>query len=162
MRATGSNSHIRIRQAEQKDVEGLGQLRYDFFQTQIDAGLLDIPSDLTGMLAVTTPMLMRSKRQFCLIAECDGRAEGYAVAVVRMIPDMALAAVGSIEEIYVSDALQRSGIGGRLVAEALDALRRAGAERVQTRVLANNRSAREFWRRAGFFENVHILELGTG
>ncbi len=113
------------------------------------------------MLAISTPAIVRGKRQHCLIVECDGVPEGYVVALVRMVPGMAQAAVGSIEEVYISATLQRTGMGGHLVTEAVKALRLAGAERIQTRVLADNRIARRFWQRAGFVENVHILELGA-
>lgn len=150
-----------IRQAEEADIDNLRQLRHEFYRTQIAAGLIDIPSDLTEMLATTTPAMVRGKRQHCLIAEHGGALEGYAAAVVRMVPGMAHSAVGSIEEVFVSAASQRSGTGRRLVTELVGALKRADAVRIQTRVLANNQAAREFWRQAGFFENVHILELGA-
>ncbi len=160
MKATDLRTRTDIRLAADSDVDRLRQLRRDFFETQIGAGLLDVPVDLVGMLDISTPTIVRGRRQHCVIAEIDGVLEGYAVALVRMVPGMTHSSVGSIEEVYVSPVLQRTGTAGRLVAEAVDTLRRAGAARIQTRVLAENCAARAFWRNSGFVENVHILELG--
>lgn len=148
-----------IRRATDGDVGRILDLRREFYATQIDAGLLDLPADLPAMLDRSTPALLTSKRQYCLVAEADGVANAYLLAVLRMVPGMEQPAVGSIEELYVAPALQRSGMAGRLVQEAVQLLREAGAQRIQTRVLADNGRARAFWQQAGFNENVQILEL---
>lgn len=156
-----------VRRMVEADRERLLELRRAFFQTQIDFGLLDLPDDLDDMLGRSTATLAGSKRQHCFVAEsgvgarADGVAGAYLLAVLRMVPGMQHSAVGSIEELYVDPALQRSGTAGRLVEAAIHALRQAGATRIQTRVLAGNGGALEFWGRAGFVENVRILELAT-
>lgn len=152
---------VPIRRAAEADIEALRRLRRAFYQTQIDFGLLDLPADLDEMLDRTTPGLAGGKRQHCFVAEADGVAQAFLLAVLRVVPGMRQSAVGSIEELYVSPALQGGGTAGRLVDAAVSCLRDAGATRIQTRVLADNQRARGFWRHAGFLENVQILELST-
>lgn len=150
---------VTIRRATADDLPRLRALRAAFFRTQIEAGLLDLPEDLDAALDRTTPALAGGRRQFCLVAGAADAADAYLSAVLRLVPGMRAAAVGSIEEVYVAPGLQRHGAAARLVREAVALLRQQGASRIQTRVLAANDSALAFWKRAGFTANVHILEL---
>jgi len=150
-----------IRDATADDLGRLLALRRAFFETQIAAGLLDLPADLPAMLERTTPALVQGKRQHCFVAGADGSAEAYLWAVLRLVPGMRHTVVGSIEEVYAAPALQGTGAAGRLVERAVAWLRQQGATRIQTRVLADNGRALAFWARAGFAENVHILEFAS-
>ncbi|MCB0476343.1 MAG: GNAT family N-acetyltransferase, partial [Flavobacteriaceae bacterium] len=131
MTVTNSSQRLAIRQAEDADLCCLRKLRQDFFQTQLDAGLLDVPVNLEQMLDISTPSIAKGRRQFCFIAEFGGELAGYVTAVMRMVPGLAQKSVGSIEELYVSPSLRGTGAASSLVGEAVDALRQEGAERIQ-------------------------------
>lgn len=148
-----------LRRAVNADVQRIEVLRGEFLQTQIDAGLLDVPSNVPESLASTTHAMVSGKRRYAFVAECEGVIEGYLLALVRIVPGMVVSAVGSIEEIYVSPIIEGTGAARRLVAQAIASLKVDGVGRVQTRVLAGNVAARAFWRRLGFEDNIHILEF---
>ncbi|WP_340109604.1 GNAT family N-acetyltransferase [Pikeienuella sp. HZG-20] len=147
-----------IRAAEEADIDRLLSLRRAFFQTQVEAGLLDIPVDPAASLEKSTARMIGNRRQFCFVATRSGEVEGYLLAQLRIAPGMTRTSIGSIEEIYVSPALRGAGAAARLLESALGALNEAGAERLQARVLAENEAARAFWRKSGFLDNVVILE----
>ena len=147
-----------LREATESDAAALVALRQAFFDSQIAAGLLDIPEDMVAMLARTTPNLIRGKRNTCLVAPSQGGLVGYIFATIRIVPGASQSAVGSIEETFVADDHRGGGLAAELCRQAIGALKGRGAERIQLRVLSGNAGARAFWARMGFSENVAILE----
>lgn len=147
-----------IRRAGEGDLGALLALRRRFFESQIAAGLLDVPADLEATLAATTPALLTSRRNDVLLAE-EGAALGYLHAATRVAPGMRQPRIGSVEEVFVAPEARAAGLARDLVERALEAMRERGAERFQLRVLAGNDGGRAFWRRLGFVENVLILEM---
>lgn len=147
-----------IRRADEDDLVALLALRRRFFESQIAAGLLDLPADLDATLATTTPALLKGRHNDMLIAE-DNAALGYVHAATRAVPGMRQSRIGVIEEVFVDSKARGSGLATALVKRALETMRERGAERLQLRVLAGNEDARAFWRNLGFVENVLILEM---
>ena len=133
-------------------------LRRPFFASQIAAGLLDLPEDLEEMLETTTGGLLSSRRNDVVLA--TGPSDlGYVYATTRVVPGMKSGKIGIIEELYVVPECRKSSVATELVSHAIALLRERGADRIQTRVLAQNLPARAFWQRTGFVENVAIMEL---
>ncbi len=58
--------------------------------------------------------------------------------------------IGVIEDCYVLPEFQRRGIGSDLVGSAMSWLKVKKVKRVEIAVISANRSAVEFWQRAGF------------
>lgn len=143
----------------EEDAETLAKMRADFFQTQVDAGLLDIPLDNDGAIARTTAAIMRGGRSHCLLAVGPDGIAAYIYFVIRTVPGMTKTAIGSVEEVYVTPGGQRQGLAQQLVKRAVAQMRALKADRIQARVIATNTPAVNFWDKQGFAENVRILEF---
>ena len=77
-------------------------------------------------------------------------------AASRLMQPMTFAVV---EEIVVGAETRRTGVGRKLMAEAVAWARVAGAIRIQLGVFSRNEDARAFYRRLGYEELVHTLCL---
>lgn len=150
-----------FRPVSEDDAATLTQMRADFFQTQVDAGLLDIPLDNDGAIARTTAAIMRGGRSHCLLAVGSDGIAAYIYYVIRTVPGMTKTAIGSVEEVYVAPQGQRQGLADQLVKRAVAHMRDLKADRIQARVIATNAPAVSFWDKQGFAENVRILEFSV-
>ncbi len=81
-----------------------------------------------------------------LVAETEQGIAGFCVAQVVM--DTA-----ELESIAVERTEQRRGVGGRLLAAAMEACAAAGARRMLLEVRVSNEAARRLYARAGFVES---------
>ncbi|MFS4438543.1 N-acetyltransferase family protein [Paracoccaceae bacterium GXU_MW_L88] len=152
-----------LRLATREDAEALTALRQAYYASQREAGLLDLPLDPTQMVAQTTPRLLDNPRMVVQLAEDEtGAIIGYAYGQIRIVPGQIKPNVGSIEEFYVSPDARGGGQAEKLFDAVRAELDRRGAQRLQLRVLANNDTARRFWSRIGFRENVTIFEFEPG
>lgn len=77
------------------------------------------------------------------VAEKDARVRGFIVA--RVVADEV-----EVVNLAVEPGARRAGIGSRLLGEALEHARRAGALRVFLEVRESNHNARAFYERHGF------------
>lgn len=150
-----------IRRAEAKDLTALIKLRHAFFDSQISAGLLEIPTDLEATLAATTPGIITGPRNDVFVL-ADTTLLAYIYATTRVVPSTRKSLVGSIEEVFVIPTARGGDVGNDLVLHTKDVLLGRGVDRTQLRVLAGNTAGRKFWQRMGFVENVLILELPQG
>jgi N-acetylglutamate synthase len=66
---------------------------------------------------------------------------------------------GYLHHLAVEPAERRRGIASALVERCLDALERAGIEKIHIDVLANNTSAQQFWARAGWQKRYDIVRF---
>jgi ribosomal-protein-alanine N-acetyltransferase len=83
-----------------------------------------------------------------LVAEAEGRPIGYTIgALVQHRP-----ATGWIIRLAVAGTHRRRGVGDRLVAAVIDALRDRGAEEVCLSVSPSNHTARPLYEKWGFQE----------
>lgn len=144
---------------EQADAEDLIRLRAGFFESQIAAGLLDLPEDMGEMLASSTPRLIKSSRATLRIGRIAGVAEGYVYGSRKVVPGVTKPVVCAIEEIYVSEAARGTGLASALFNAAKEAFLEQEADRIQLRVLSANVAGHGFWKSLGFSENVVTYEL---
>lgn len=93
--------------------------------------------------------VLRAGRSKLTVAEVAGRIAGF-VSYGRCRDAGADAAQGEIWALYVDPADWNTGVGRRLLGEAVDDLERDGYRRVSLWVLAANGRARRFYRVAGF------------
>ena len=147
-----------VRRATEADLEVVKTLRRDFFDSQIKAGLLDLPIDLDAMIDTSTGSIIAGRRNDVFVYETD-KVEGYLYAATRIVPGYAKPAVSVIEEFFITSQQRGTGAANVLLKNVMEVLDTRGADRIQLRVLAGNAAGRAFWSRTGFVENVHILEL---
>ena len=147
-----------IRLATSDDTQELVGLRLKFFESQIAAGLLDIPESIEKTVVSTTPSIILNKRAMCLVAAAPPRLLGYVTLLTRVVPGVARPNVASIEETYVLDEMRGTGLAAQLLEEIVGRIKGAGVDRLQLRVLAENNRGKAFWARNGFVDNVYIME----
>lgn len=86
-----------------------------------------------------------------LVAERGGAVVGYTYAGVEDYDYMALRGpAGALYDIVVDPAHRGGGVGAKLLAATLDALRERGAPRVVLSTATQNAAARRLFARAGF------------
>ena len=97
------------------------------------------------------------------IAEHDGQAAGFSVScVLPNSPVYKTRWIGYINDLCVTRALRRRGVGRVLVRDAAAWLRRYGAESVEVYVAHHNNDAREFWSGVGGQPYLHRISLDVG
>lgn len=147
-----------IRRATEADIEALKPLRRGFFDSQIAAGLLDIPADLPAMIDTSTAHLVKGRRNDVFVAH-DADLYGYLYATTRVVPGYAKPSISVIEEVFIDPGHRGTEAAAALLDMSIDALRTRSPDRIQLRVLVGNDVGRAFWSKKGFVENVRILEL---
>jgi ribosomal protein S18 acetylase RimI-like enzyme len=97
-----------------------------------------------------------------LVAEIDGKVVGYALGIVRQHPRVfARRAYGEINDIAVSSAYQRCGIGQALFESLLEWFKSREIERIETKVATSNEVSSGFWRKMGFKPYLETLVKET-
>lgn len=86
-----------------------------------------------------------------LVAERDGQVVGYAYAALEGFDYMALRGpAGALHDLVVDPAARGGGVGGMLLAAAVEALAAMGAPRVVLSTAERNEPAQRLFARAGF------------
>jgi ribosomal protein S18 acetylase RimI-like enzyme len=101
----------------------------------------------------------RHASQFFLVAEADGRIEGFIIGEVRAW-EFGEPPCGWIFAIQVRPKTRLSGIGTRLFEALCDAFRDAGVEKVRTMMARDNHLVLSFFRSQGMMAGPFI-ELET-
>ena len=94
-----------------------------------------------GLMAV--PFFMRGAR-------ADGEMLGFIMFTFRVERMWTLATRGYISNLYVVPQHRGRGIGRRLVTDAVERLKKAGAQSVEMEVYPTNEKGRKFWEKMGF------------
>lgn len=93
-----------------------------------------------------------------LIASVDGEPAGFAAWYLTEVPGEA-----KLDKLYVLQARQRSGIGGRLIARVADDARAAGAHTLILNVNKRNTQAIRAYERHGFAVRAAVVvDIGHG
>jgi ribosomal protein S18 acetylase RimI-like enzyme len=93
-----------------------------------------------------------------LLASVDAEPAGFAAWYVTEAPDEA-----KLDKLYVLQAHQRSGIGGRLIAQVADDARAAGARTLILNVNKRNTQAVRAYEKHGFaIRDAVIVDIGGG
>lgn len=123
---------LTIRRAGFEDVERITELDQSLFPPGV---CFDLP---TFYFYVTDPHAVT------LVAECEGGFAGFVILALENPGE------GTIISIDVVPALQRRGVGARLMEEAEQAAARMGLTSVTLQVSVNNPDARRFYERRGY------------
>jgi ribosomal protein S18 acetylase RimI-like enzyme len=99
-----------------------------------------------------------------LMAEVDGQAVGYVLAmVVDLMPDIfAEPPAGFLADIYVEPAFRRQGVGRSLVGIVQDWFRQCGVQYFDWQVAAHNPAGLAFWRSIGGQEVMLRMRVPLG
>jgi ribosomal protein S18 acetylase RimI-like enzyme len=154
-----------IRRATLEDTDALSRIgRETFVET---FGHLYPAEDLTDFLEQAYG-LERTKADLAdpdkasWIVEADGKVVGYALAGPSALPHPDVAPRdGELKRLYVRKALQGSGTGSRLLAQALDWLEARGCKRIWIGVWSQNHGAQRLYSRVGF-KKVGEYEFPVG
>jgi GNAT superfamily N-acetyltransferase len=101
-------------------------------------------------------LLSRLQEDNCLgfVADQDGVCAGFVIGRVdeweSTPPVLEPRRLGIIDAVYVDESFRRSGVGARLVAEALQAMRDRKAVAAETIYDAWSDASAALWRQAGF------------
>jgi ribosomal protein S18 acetylase RimI-like enzyme len=125
---------VTLRTATGDDVDAAARLeRSSFDAFQLDQGRL--------------AYLVRSPRSIVRVAECGGHVVGHAVSLIRRGRGMTW---GRLYSIAVDPACRGTGIGRRLLEDAMARLAKGGATRVLLEVERTNAAAVGLYERSGF------------
>ena len=154
-----------IRRATERDAALLAELGATTFHDAFAAQ--NTPENMANYLAKTfSPELQRAEltdpRNTFLIFESDGAASGYAQLRTGK-PPACVSGPKAIElvRLYVSAAIQSSGVGGKLMDACLTEARRQGFETIWLGVWQQNTRAQAFYKRWDFsVVGEHVFQLG--
>lgn len=148
-----------VRPANAGDLEALSSLRQAFWRDQSAQGLLDYhPLDAESIGKETRSILGRPRTTVLLSAQDGGPATGYAYGQIKIVPGATQSRVAMIEEIYADPELASVSTAFSLMRSMIDALKEAGADRIQGKVLDQNTKSKEFHDLLGFQLNLLIYE----
>jgi len=147
-----------IRPAGPDDAEALAPLvrALALFDGKGDVGHLT-PATIAAWLTGPTPAFD------AVIALADGEALGYA-AFYRAFSLYRGGPLMLLENLYVTEAARKRGVGRRLVAAVAAEAQRRGYQRMELHVTESNRATRTFYERIGLHapgEAVYRIEDGA-
>ncbi|MFP3169425.1 MAG: GNAT family N-acetyltransferase [Thermoproteus sp.] len=154
--------NIVIRAALESDVDALADLiaRLKRLNGEFDP-LLKPAENLLAASKEYVKSKISSPSSVVLVAEVDGRAVGVIVGDVedRLFYEPRMA--GIIREFYVLPEFRRKGLGKRMMSEAMDALRRKGAQMIMADFPALNEISIEFYKKMNFrpIESIYAKEV---
>ncbi len=129
---------ITVRTATSADVEQMAELLKELFAIEADF-VFDRDKQVRGLR-----QLLESGKDRVFVAESGGRAVGMC-SVQTLISTAEGGPVGLLEDLIVTAAFRRQGIGEKLLAAAIDWAERQGFKRLQLLADKNNLPALKFY-----------------
>jgi GNAT superfamily N-acetyltransferase len=147
-------SDVVIRRAEQRDLAALGRLGASLMRTHyaFDERRFMAPGDdPEGGYAGFLGEQLEKDDAIILVAERDGAVVGYAYAGIEPLSWKELRdKAGFVHDLMIASEARETGVGKRLLDEAIDWLRRQGMPRVVLWTAAPNDVARRLFEHRGF------------
>jgi ribosomal protein S18 acetylase RimI-like enzyme len=148
--------NLTIREAGPADwrfIEALGKrTAMDSVSTLRRAGTNDVVESLERLLEVVV-----ARRHLALIAEIDGRAVGFLVALDSLPDEVTGEDQAFIAYMAVEPAVRGGGIGSALLERAEDEARRRGAPYMALMVTEENAAARALYEKSGYAVERRLL-----
>jgi ribosomal protein S18 acetylase RimI-like enzyme len=144
--------NITIRKATAEDVPAIVELWKELIDFHKECDRLFSRSE-NGHKAFTDWITghISSDTSCVFVAEAGMDIVGYCLAIVEKYPPvLEIKKYGLIQDIAVTGAYRRGGIGERLLKEAKGFFREKGLRRIETRVAINNKLSTGFWAKMGF------------
>lgn len=144
---------MKIRQADEKDIEQLVQLNAQVQAVHVDMSPSLFREASNESLAEMLRQTMSGEASIILVAEEDGQLTGYLSLKKLIRPEFALInerKCGYIDQVCVSEQHRRKGIFKKLLTEAKKLVTEWGFERIELDVWTDNQSARDAFIGSGF------------
>ena len=146
---------LALRTASAEDLDRIRPMWHALYQHQSEHGmLLTLPEGAyDAWLKSIVPFLGRFAN--IVVAERDGEIVGFVAGRIRALPPyFGSATVGAISEVFVSESHRSGGIGGRLLAFALEWFKAQQITRIELQVVAGNPDGIRFYKRLGWHEEL--------
>ncbi len=154
---------VRVRRAKVEDLPALVSLWREFvaYHANLDADAADFFRLAPGANAAWRRIVrdyFGKRKKLCLVAEVDGEAVGFLMAIVRERgATFAERVIGDISHAYVQESRRGKGVGRALTAGALAWFKARGVPLLSLGVGAVNTLGVEFWKRMGFETKVLVM-----
>jgi ribosomal protein S18 acetylase RimI-like enzyme len=151
---------VSVRRAVRGDAAAIAALWRSLFETHaaIDPAFA-LREGAETKLVIAVLRALDDRGAAVWVAEREGACVAFCTARVEHATTLASEACRvAIDEIAVSAAWRRGGLGRELVEAALAWAKQCGAQRVEVRVAARNTAGQAFWRALGFGDFVDVLD----
>jgi GNAT superfamily N-acetyltransferase len=151
-----------VRLASSEELDRLEGLWGALYEHQLAHGMrIALPEGaFQAWLRAIRPSLGRFA--LVVIAESNQGLVGFVAGRIRMLPpQFGLDQVGFVGEVFVSDPWRSKGLGGRMLAKALEWYRENGVTRVELQVVSGNPDALRFYERLGWSQELVQLTFDT-
>jgi GNAT superfamily N-acetyltransferase len=160
------NIDVEVRRARRADVPGIVRLWHELIEHHrpFDPYLRRRPQG-SRIFGNWVRKYIGSRKQLALVAECQGRPVGYALAHIRNMPlPIWQKAYVSISDMCVTESARRKGTGRRMLREVEKWARCKGLARLEVGYLPKNRHAFSFWHKMGFkpIRHTGLKWIGRG
>jgi ribosomal protein S18 acetylase RimI-like enzyme len=152
-------SELIIRKATIKDLESIGLLWQEFMdfhkeRDSVFARSADGHEHFKEFIAGH----LEKESSLVLIAEQDGAAIGYCLAMISKYPPVFDSRdYGFVSDLAVTRRCRRAGIGEKIYKAAEMWFSEQGIHRIELRVAVTNEVSTAFWRKMGFKPHVEVL-----
>lgn len=148
---------IKIREGAEKDVEEIASLliRLKRLNGEFDP-LLKVRGDALEKAKDLARKALKERDDLVLVAEKKGKVVGLINATLREREFYEPRLEGAIIDFYVLPEFRRTGLGKRIMNEAVKKLKSRGAEIITAEFPSQNRIASSFYEKLGFRAIVSI------
>jgi ribosomal protein S18 acetylase RimI-like enzyme len=143
-----------VRPARPDEVDEVGRMWGEMYRFQQAQGMmLPLRDDAVDIYKQEIANRLDTKLAAVLVAEGDGRLDGFLAAQTRRLPPFLSTTnplVGYIGAVYVRPEARRHQLGRALVDASFAWFARAGVGSIELQVIDGNDLARRFWESMGF------------
>lgn len=148
-----------VREAETRDLDRVAALWTSItHHHQSMDPVFQMRPDADDQIKALLLTLYRDPEARIFVYDDEGDVSGLCIVRIDHSPPiMRETGRAEITDLGVREDLRRSGIGTRLVEEALNWVRTSGIERVEIHVAKGNPAGQGFWRARGFGDLMDVL-----
>lgn len=157
-----THKKVKIRKAEQSDVEAIVAFSYALFQE--DAGQRDPSMNLEWAKehgAAYFSNFIASDKNIGLLALVEDNPIGYLVGRSKEATSLSLIKKADLESMFVEEPYRGQGVGAQLAQRFLKWAKEQGAEQITVTAYAANERAIAFYQGLGFKPKNLTLALGV-
>ncbi len=153
---------MEISEAAPEDAEAIGRLHALVHDLHVDHLAWYFKTIAAQDLVEIAKEIIQRDDTYCFVARVDGEIVGYAIGVMRKIPESVHAKEYNymyLDQIAVDPAFQRKSVGRKLVIALTNCARQNGLGQVVLDTWEFNDKARRFFQSLGFKHQMQRLAL---
>lgn len=157
-----TSGEVRIRRAEERDLETLGRLGAALARRHVgfDARRFSVREPAEPVFRAFFANELSNERAAVLLAEAGGLPVGYAFVRQEEASLEDLRGPGAwLHDIYIEESWQGRGVGRALLAAAREAAKALGSDHLMLSVSPHNETGRRLFARAGFRPTMVEMRL---